>query len=55
MESILSMVSIAFFLSRTKHFSHTYQTSRLQVTGIYFASVQVALSARMIHVQLLLE
>lgn len=45
------MVDIAFFLSRTKDFSQTYQTSYLQVTGIYFASVQAVLSAKMIHVQ----
>lgn len=50
MESILSMVDKAFFLSRTKDFSHTYQTSCLQVTGIYFAPVQALLSAEMIPV-----
>ena len=51
MKSILSVVDIAFFLFRTKDFSHTYQTSCLHVTGTYFASVQAVLSAKMIHVQ----
>lgn len=45
------MVYIAFVLSRTKEFSYIYQASRLRVTGVYLASVQAVLSAKMIHAQ----